>query len=88
MNTGYKKRGYHAECHQWLLDKDKEFIRMLLRSKGVEVSTFGDELMLRYRDGRTRSIETMHVGDWAVIGENKEVKIYPDATFHVKYEVV
>jgi len=77
----HKKRPYHAHAVQW--QGDPEAIRPLVPE--AELVHVGEVLMVRFAPGETKVLRPR---DWAVRGENNEVKFYSDDIFHVKYEEV
>lgn len=89
MTPTHKKRAYNAACIQWLTAIDKMVIIEQLRGANIECSPYGDQLMIRYNDGRIfNTIDTMNLGDWLIRKANNSMKVYTDEMFKIKYEEV
>lgn len=88
MTPTHRKISYNATCYQWREGENKGLIMTILRDNGVEVSPFGEELFIRYLDGRSCCIDTMRVGDWVLVCENGEIKMRTDAKFTLEYESI
>lgn len=83
MTYTHRKRAYHAAAMQWRGTNTSEIAHFF--PPRVEVIPYGDALLIRFAPGE---ISTMKVGDWAVRGENGEVKCYSDEQFNIKYESI
>ena len=91
----HKKRPYKAKCIQWDTSNTLEILDTL-RLNGDEAYTHGLErqniqhIMVKFKEklnGRP-DIVTIEPSDWVVVGENKEVKTYSNAQFHIKYKEI
>ena len=79
MEHTHKKKAYFATALQYS-DETKANILSIL---GDDASVFGENyIIVRANKG----VKTVRKGDWVVIGENKEIKIYTNNEFNTKYE--
>lgn len=83
MKITHKKRPYLAFALQWTGDNVTD-LQDLLEGKAT-VTKVGDVAWVRYAPGHCK---VMHLYDWAVKGQNEEIKFYSDDVFHVKYEEI
>lgn len=86
----HKKRPYHATCVQWTGDNFEQVKAMFGDSFGTlepycprSIGVVSKVVFIRFEPGECT---VMRPFDWAVKGENGDVKIYSDDIFHVKYE--
>ena len=86
MKPTHKKRAYYAEAIQWTGDNFWAIARMMgIDPNSDEIVLWGGhQVILRH----SRGSDTLHIGDWVVKCENREVKRYTDAVFNTKYEMV
>jgi len=80
----HQKRKYKAVCKQLTEDNQEEIISFL-KQNDVEPHSYGEAIMVRFGWGK---IDTILPSFWIVVGENGDVKFYPDGIFHIKYEVL
>ena len=77
----YRKRSYLATGMQLSLENQAEVVELM----GEGASPYGVNCIM-FRDDI--GIQTVHIGDFVVRGENGVVKSYAPASFHAKYEEV
>lgn len=78
----HRKRPYHATAIQWTM-LNIEALRILIHDANVVV--VDKVAWVKFGPGVGK---VMQPNDWAVKGENGEVKFYSDDVFRVKYESV
>lgn len=78
----HRKHPYHAKCVQWNSNNTDELMALLDGATLVNHSDGRQYIMIRHEQG----IDMLEIGSWVVRGENNQVKVYDDKTFHVKYE--
>lgn len=86
----HKKKTYYATCVQWNDNTDQ--VTQLLQDVCVEVTPYGDALMLRRQvieHARPfTKIDMFYKGMWVRIGENGAMKLMTDDEFKLKYEPI
>lgn len=82
-----KKRSYHAFATQFTGTNSEEILG-ILKHPNIDCEVRPDCIMIRieYPEKNFRSIDTLFVGWWVVVGENGAVKFYDDETYRIKYE--
>ena len=80
----HMKRPYRAICMQ-LTEYNQEEVISLLLQNDVIPHAYDEAIMVRFGWGK---IDTILPTFWVVIGENGDVKFYPDGIFHIKYEQI
>lgn len=93
MKYTHQKRPYMATCIQWNGNNVEDVKEMLEHTPRTTVEHRGVYLVLRTVELNAEGfdmlrISTLFHGDWVVQGENRKVKVYTDAVFWEKYEVV
>ena len=88
MNYTHQKRPYKATCLQWD-GLNTDAVTAMLEAAGAEVSPYGEQLMLRWRNRNSGlTIEMMDKWDWLRLGENGVLKMMKPDEFSLKYEEV